>query len=116
MQQVQQNLSQAHAEINELKDKLNKLGDGGGDPDMPDFKPNTQKTKFFLKRLEYGFDVDFGKNNSLMPGTAKVASSLGYKLSDKFITGIGLGYSLGLGSIEHISFSHQGVSLRSFMD
>lgn len=116
MQQVQQNLSQAHAEINKLKDKLNKLGESGGDPDMPNFVPNTQKTKSFLKRLEYGFDVDFGKSNSLMPGTAKVAVSLGYKLSDKFVTGVGLGYNLGLGSIQHISLSHEGVSLRSYLD
>ncbi len=116
MQQVQQNLSQAHAEINKLKDKLDKLGESDGDPDMPDFVPNNQKTKSLFKRMEYGFDVDFGKNNSLMPGTAKVAVSLGYKLSDKFVMGAGLGYSLGLGSIQHISLSHQGVSLRSFMD
>ncbi|MEO6682206.1 MAG: hypothetical protein ABIN48_05215 [Ginsengibacter sp.] len=116
MQQVQQNLSQAHAEINKLKDNLNKLGESGGDPDMPDFRPNSQKIKSFLKRLEYGFDVDFGKNNSLMPGTAMIGANLGYKLSDKFVTGVGLGYNLGLGSIQHISLSHQGVNLISFLD
>ena len=35
--QVQQNLSMAHAEINKLKDKVNKLGGGSGDIEMPDF-------------------------------------------------------------------------------
>jgi hypothetical protein len=117
MAQVQQNLSAAHTEMNILKEKLNQVANGGGDPDMPDFVPNNQKTKSFLKRMEYGLDVDFGKNNSFMPGsTAKIAASLGYKLSDKSLAGVGLGYNLGLGSIEHISFSHQGVSLRSFLD
>ena len=116
MAQVQQNLSAAHAEMNKLKDKLKQIANGNCDPEMPDFVPNSQKTKSFLKRMEYGFDVDFGKNNSLMPGTAKVAGSLAYKLSDKSLVGVGLGYHLGLGNIEHISLSHQGVSLKSFLD
>ena len=44
----QQNLQAAQGQLNQLKDKLNKLGsNGGGDMDMPDFKPNQQKTKTF---------------------------------------------------------------------
>lgn len=116
MAQVKQNISAAYAEMDKLKDKLNEVANGSGDPDMPVFKPNTQKTKPFLKRLEYGCDVDFGRNNPLLPAAAKLAGSVAYKFHQHAVAGIGLGYHLGLGSIEHIRFSHEGVSMRSFID
>ncbi len=54
-QYSQQNLQAAQSQLNALKDKMNKLGNnGGGDMDMPDFKPNNQRTKSFWQRLEYG--------------------------------------------------------------
>jgi len=89
---------------------------GSGDPELPNFKPNSQKTKPFLKRLEYGFNVQFAKSSSLLPSTANLALTLGYKLNDKKSFGIGAGYVLGMGSIKHISFSSQGLSLRSYLD
>ncbi len=114
--QVQQNLAQANAELNKLKDKINILGGGSGDIDIPDFKPNSQKTKPFLKRLEYGFNVQFGKNNALLPTTSDIALSMGYKLNDKSVAGIALNYNIGIGNIQHISFTSQGLGLRSFLD
>ena len=89
-------------------------GNGGGD--LPDFKPNMQKTKTFLQRLEYGFNMQFGKTNSLIPGTADLALSAGYKINDKSIIGLGASYKLGMGTIQNIHFSHQGIGLRSFID
>jgi len=59
-------MQNAHAELNKLKDKLLK-GGGTSDTELPDFKPNTQKTKTFLQRVEYGFNMQFGKNNGWMP-------------------------------------------------
>lgn len=116
MAQVQQNLAAAHAEINKLKDKINQLGGGSSEVEMPDFKPNTQKTKTFLQRLEYGFNVQFSKNNTLLPSTSDMALSLGYKLNDKSIAGIGMSYKMGMGSIEHIRITNQGIGFRSFLD
>lgn len=116
MAQIKQNLAMAHAEIDKLKDKINKLGGGSSDVDLPDFKPNSQKTKSLLQRLEYGFDVQFGKNNSLMPSTSDLALSLGYKLNDKSVAGIGMSYKLGLGSLQHINLTSEGLGLRSYMD
>lgn len=113
--EVKQNLQAAHAELNKLKDKLLK-GGGTSDTELPDFKPNTQKTKTFLQRLEYGFNMQFGKRNYGIPGTADIALTMGYKLNDKSAIGIGASYKLGMGSIERIRFSHEGIGLRSYVD
>ena len=83
---------------------------------IPDFKPNNQKSKTFLQRLEYGSNFQFAKNNSLVPTTADIALSIGYKLNDKSVIGIGASYKMGLGTIQNISISHQGIGLRSFID
>ncbi len=116
---VQQNLQNAQAQLTQLKDKLLKssgLQVMSGDVDMPNFKPNNQKTKPFLKRLDYGFNVQFEKNNSLMPSTSDLAATIGYKINDKSEVGIGVSYRLGLGSIQHIQFTSQGIGLRSYLD
>ena len=114
--QVRQSISQADAQLNQLKDKLSLLGSGSSTTDLPNFKPNSQKTKPLLKRLEYGFNVQFAKNNSFVPSTSNIAFTFGYKLNDKSIVGIGASYKMGMGSIQHISFTSQGLGLRSFLD
>ena len=81
------------------------------------FKPNTQKTKPFSGRLEKGVNVHFGKMYSFMPLTADIALSIGYRLNDGATIGAGASYTLGLGhGISDISLSHQGYTLRSFID
>ena len=116
MQQVQQNIQSAQTEIKKLKDKLlNPLaGTGGGS--LPDFKPNMEKTKTFRQRLEFGTNFQFGHYNKYMPTTADIGLSIGYKINEKSIAGIGASYKLGMGSIQHIQISNQGASLRSFLD
>jgi len=111
---VSQNMQAAQAQLNEYKDKLLKSPTGSGD--MPDFKPNLQKTKTFKQRLEFGSDFQFAKSNTLMPTTMDLAFTAGYKLNDKSVAGIGAAYKMGLGSIDRIRFSTQGLSLRSFID
>jgi hypothetical protein len=116
MAQVQQNLAAAQAEIGKLKDKISQLGGGGSDLEMPDFKPNSQKTKPLSKRLEYSANVQFTKSNNLLPSTANIGLGIGYKLDDKRIIGVGMDYSEGMGTIQHISFTSQGIGLRSYLD
>ena len=111
-----QQLQGAQQGLQTFKDKLNKLGGGSGDIEMPDFKPNGQKTKSFAKRLEYGFNIQFARNNSIIPETSDLALSIGYKLDDKKVMGFGLSYKIGVGTIERIQFTSQGVGLRSFLD
>ncbi|MDB5221567.1 MAG: hypothetical protein JWN83_234, partial [Chitinophagaceae bacterium] len=86
--QIQQNLAHAHAEINKLKDKINQLGGGSSDMEMPDFKPNDQKPKSFLKRLEFGSNIQSQKSTYFFPATTDIGLSVGYKLNDKSTLGI----------------------------
>jgi hypothetical protein len=116
-QYLQQNLQAAQSQLNTLKDKLNKLGNnGGGDLDMPDFKPNNQRTKTFWQRLEYGTNFQTAKNN-FFPTTSDLGVSVGYKLNNKSTIGIGASYKMGWGKdIKHIAISNQGMGLRSYLD
>ncbi|MEP6595871.1 MAG: hypothetical protein ABJA71_07980, partial [Ginsengibacter sp.] len=109
-------LAQAHNELDKLKDKINKFGGGSSDIEMPDFKPNTEKTKTFLQRLEYGANMQFAKSNNLLSSTTNIGLSLGYKLNDKSTTGVGVSYKMGMGSIRRIVISNEGIGLRSFAD
>jgi hypothetical protein len=120
-----QNMKDAQAQLNQYKDKLLKSpafdempGEGGGSSPQGRLggAPNMQKTKTFLQRLEFGSNLQFAKNNTLMPTTADIALTVGYKLNDKSVAGIGTGYKLGMGSIDKIRFSTEGINLRSFLE
>jgi hypothetical protein len=112
-QQLQSGNSQLSKQKNSIR--FPELAENYGE--MPDFKPNMQKSKSFLKRLEYGANIQFGKTNHFLPNTGELAVSIGYKLNDKGIVGIGSSYKLGLGTgINHIKFTHQGFGMRSYID
>lgn len=114
---AQQQFQGAQTEINQLKDKINKFGGGSSDFVTPDFKPNNQKTKSFWRRIEYGMNVQSQKQNGLLPVTTDMALTIGYKLNDKSIIGMGAAYKMGWGKdIAHISISSQGIGLRSYID
>jgi hypothetical protein len=116
-QLLQQNLQAAQQQLNTFKDKLSRSGGSGGDPDMPDFKPNNQKTKTFLQRLEFGTNLQSVKSNYFFPVTSDLGLSVGYRLNDKSIIGIGGSYKIGWGKdIRHIEISSQGAGVRSFLD
>jgi CII-binding regulator of phage lambda lysogenization HflD len=116
-QALQQNIQQAQSQLAQWKDKIIKSGGGGSDADMPDFKPNSQKTKSFFKRLEFGTNLQSAKSNYFFPTTTDLGLSVGYKLNDRSIAGVGASYKIGWGKdISHISISHEGVGLRSFLD
>jgi hypothetical protein len=116
--QLQQNMQSAQGQLNDFKNKFSQLGASSGDELMPDgFKPNHQKTKSFSERLEYGFDFQSQKANNLFPVTSDIGLSVAYKLNDKSVIGIGGSYKMGLGhGWNYIRITHEGVSLRSFID
>jgi hypothetical protein len=118
MQQFQQNITMAQSKLNELKNKILKAGEGNSDDIMPEgFKPNNQKTKSFLKRLEYGANIQTQRATRYFPVTSDLGLSLGYKLNEKSNIGIGASYKLGFGrGWENIRLTQQGVGLRSFID
>ena len=112
---IKDKLDIAKGELDKVKEKMG--SNGGSDNDMPNFKPNRQKTKTFLKRLEYGYNIQSQKNNTLLPTTSDIAATLGYKLNDKTTVGLGLAYKLGWGNgWKNINLSNQGVGFRSYFD
>ena len=116
--QFRNNIQQAQTQLQQLKNKLGKYGSGNSDDMMPEgFKPNSQKTKSFLKRLEWGTNVQTQRSTSFFPVTSDIGLSLGYKLNGKSIIGIGASYKLGWGqNFRNIHLSSQGAGLRSYVD
>jgi len=114
---LQSNMQSAESQLDGYKDKLNQLGQGNGDMDMPDFKPNDQKTKTFWKRLEYGANFQTTHNNYYFPTITDLGLSLGYRLGNSNVVGVGASYKLGWGNgIQHVALSGQGVGMRSFLE
>lgn len=116
MAQVSQNLSQAHQEMNSLKAKILKLGGNTNDFDLPNFTPNQQKTKKFLKRFVFGTDFQFGRSSLSYPASTDLGFSLGYKLNNVSLIGIGTNAKIGMGSFNHIKITAEAFGLRSFLD
>jgi hypothetical protein len=117
-QQLQLNLQEAQHHMQKLKDKVlaNVAKGGSGDEDL-DFKPNNQKTKTFKQRLEISLNLQSQKPNGWFPVTSDFGLSLGYKLNDRSVMGLGASYKMGWGqSIRNIDITHQGIGLRSFID
>lgn len=117
-EQLQRNLQSAQSQLQSLKNKLKSYGSGNSDDIMPEgFKPNEEKTKSFLKRIEYSTNIQSQKANGYFPVTSDIAMTAGFKINSNSIAGIGLSYKIGLGrGIEHIRFSQQGIGFRGFID
>jgi len=116
-QAIQPQIQAAQGQLNKLKDKIAKLGGNSSNMEMPDFTPNSQKTKKFAERIEYGFNVQSQKARYYFPATSDIAVTAGYKINDKSTVGFGLGYKLGLGrGWDNMKLTSEGVSLRSFVD
>lgn len=116
---VQQNMQAAQDQLSQLKNKVNQyMPDGGSsDDELPDFKPNNQKTKSFLQRLELGTNFQNQQSNRWLPATSDLGLSIGYKPDDRSVIGIGASYKMGWGrDIRNIKITHQGAGLRSFVD
>jgi hypothetical protein len=115
-QQINQQVNAAQGQLDQLKNKISLPG-GGNDHDMPGFKPNGQKIKSFLQRFELGTNLQSTKANNYFPTTTDLGLSIGYKLNDKSVIGIGGSYKVGWGNdIRHIRLTHEGIGLRSFLD
>lgn len=111
-----QNMQAAQAQLQSLKSKILKAGGGSSNQDLPDFKPNNQRSKTFKQRLEFGSNIQFGKPNRFSTSVADLGLSLGYKLNDKSTVGIGIAYKLGYGSLQKLRISSEGIGVRSYLD
>lgn len=116
-QYIQQQLGVAQAQLTQLKQKIANAGGGSSDMELPDFKPNDQKKKTFFQRLEFGSNFQTSRHTQYFPVTTDIGLSVGYKLNDKSVIGLGTSYRMGLGTgFNNIHFSSEGVGLRSFID
>jgi len=115
---LQKSLSEAQAQLDRLKNKIKQAKSGtfgNGDADLS-FKPNTQKTKAFWKRLEWGANVQSQRGSTFFPATTEFGLQVGYKLNDRFTAGVGTAFRMGWGQrMEKIRISSEGLSLRSFV-
>lgn len=110
-------IKKAKKDFNKIKDKVKGEGTELSDADMPNFKPNTQRGKSFIKRLEFGMNVQSAKQNNILPTTTDIAITMGYKLNDKSVIGIGAAYKLGWGNgWQDIRLTNQGLGIRTFTD
>ncbi|MFC4262334.1 hypothetical protein ACFOWM_05570 [Ferruginibacter yonginensis] len=114
--QVSQNMQAAQAQLQQLKNEIFKNGGNGDVGELPDFKPNEQKSKTLKQRLVFGSNVQFGKPSRAANSQANIALSLGYKLNNNSEIGIGAAYQLGYGSIQRLRLRHEGIGLRSYID
>ncbi len=117
MDNVSSSVESAQTQLNSYKSKLPELGAGSSAADVPDFRPNDQKTKKLWNRLEYGANIQTVSGSYYFPVTTDLGLSLAYKLGHSNDVGIGASYKVGWGTgIQHINFSSQGVGVRSFVD
>lgn len=78
---------------------------------------NSQRGKKVMDRIEYGFNVQTLQRTNYFPNILEFGSSMGYKINDQSVVGLGLSYKTGLGTdITHIRLSHNGLGLRSYID
>ncbi|HTN06667.1 hypothetical protein [Agriterribacter sp.] len=117
-QAFRQQLQQVQGEMAKLKDKFIEMGiSPAGDMNMPNFKPNQQKTKTFLQRLEYGSSLQSQRAGNYFPVTTDIAATVGYKINDKSVVGIGISGKAGWGkNWKHIKITGEGVGMRFFVD
>lgn len=103
----------ARGQLESLKNQYSGLNNAG---ELPNFKPNSLKTKSLRQRLEFGGNTQFEKSTQFFPTTADLAGQVAYKFVKNGSAGIGVSYKLGMGTYQHIHFTSQGIGLRSFLE
>ncbi|HEV7781421.1 MAG TPA: hypothetical protein VGO58_09150 [Chitinophagaceae bacterium] len=113
---LQRNIQSAQGMVDQLRAKANGFG-SSEDLETPDFKPKNQKTKSFKQRLELGTNLQSQKSNFYFPTTTDLGFTLGYKINDNSVVGIGSSAKIGWGrDVRNIRVTGQGFSFRSFLD
>jgi hypothetical protein len=104
-------------QLDALKSKIANAGGGNSNMEIPRFTPNDQKTKSFLHRLEFGFNMQSQTSTVYLPTTTNFAATVGYRINNGATAGIGVSYAMGWGTgLDHIALSAQGVGVRNYID
>ena len=116
-QYLQQQMQQAQGELSRLKDRLQQSGNGGSgssDMVMPDFKPNSQKTRPLKDRIQIYTDFQTQRSNYYYPVRTDLGVMLGYKINDKTTILAGVSGRVGWGkSWKEIRLSAEGFGFRT---
>lgn len=101
----------------ELKDRILTLKKDRTLEEPTDKVPNNQRTKSFLHRLQVGTNFQTAKSNTYFPATTDLGLSVGFRINERSIIGVGGSYKLGWGKdFRHIRMTHEGVGLRTFIN
>jgi hypothetical protein len=102
------------SEFGDAKARLLFIGSGNEENGMPG--PSQQGGQRSSAGRRIVSDINFQVHRTTVI-TTDIGLGIGYKLNDRSILGLGAAYKVGLGkSIQQLSFSHQGISFRSFVD
>ncbi|MFT3945665.1 MAG: hypothetical protein QM763_01725 [Agriterribacter sp.] len=120
-QYLQQQMQQAQGELSKLKDKLNQLGiNGGGGSNMvmpENFMPDATKTKRLKERIVYSVNFQTQKSGTYYPLSSEIAMTIGYKLTDKAVAGLGISGRAGFGkSWKQVRLTGEGLGGRFFAE
>jgi hypothetical protein len=118
MATLRNNVQNAQSQLNQLKDKVLQGGGSSSSDELPDFKPkNMAKTKTFAQRLEYSTNLQHQRGNNFIPVTSDIGISIGYKLNDRSVAGIGVSGKIGWGrNIQNIRITGEGIGCRTFIN
>jgi hypothetical protein len=95
-QLFQQKLQDGQNQLVETKALLAKFGQASPNS-SGDYAINNQKSKNVLRRLKFGMDLQTTRRSGIFPVTTDVSFSVGYAISDKIVTGLGLAGKIGWG-------------------
>jgi hypothetical protein len=111
-------IQDAQATIGQWKDKLLKGGySGSDDAAMNSFRPTAMKKSSFLQHFELGTTFQTQRADYYFPVITDIGLTLGYKLNERSVVGIGGAFKMGWGkNWQHIQLSGQGFNVKSFVD
>jgi hypothetical protein len=109
-------LTEAQEQFRSLKNKAKDLQGVNAETEFPNFKPNTQRGKTLLQRLEYGFDFQLSRSNQYIPGGANIGFTLAYRLNDKSEMGIGFSNQVDLNFNPKFRIQMNSFGLRGFLN
>lgn len=100
-----------------LKQKILQVGISGSQDLFTTTDKASHPRKAFFRHFELGINFQTNRSRNGFPARADMGISIGYKLNQQTVIGIGGAYKLGIGeSIQKINLSNEGIELRSFAD
>jgi hypothetical protein len=112
-----QQVNAVMAPLQQLKDQMERLKGGKNLSELPEQQRPSTRSKTFLQRIEIGTNFQSVRSSNWFPTTSDLGLSVGYRLNEKSVAGIGASLKVGWGkSIRDIEVSGQGAGLRSFFN